>query len=179
MQSAIVGWHVWFFREGDAFTEPAAGVCGQESKPGISPDFDAGWMDIGACETMEPAVAQQEYKLYRPNPGRLVLKDLLENMQERTFKFVVNDLSELAVELAYRTSQKLGAGQKQFNSLSSISKKGWLHMQGYDHTDTLILTEDVWGRLRASFKFDGQPTKPEFDFFQFYSSLNTGVEAIG
>lgn len=165
---------MWFFREGDAFTEPAPGTCAQEAKPGIAPDFDAGWIDVGAVESFDPSVTQEEYKLYRPSPGRLVLKELLENKQELTGKVVVNDVGGLAIETALRASQKLQGAQVQFNPLSSISKRGWAHFQCYDQNDALFLTLDMWVRLRTTLKFDGTPTKPEFDLFMLYSSLNTG-----
>lgn len=173
--SLLAGWHVWFFREGDAFTVPGAGVCAAETKPGISPDFDAGWIELGAVENYEPAIAQQEYKLWKPKPGRKVLKDMLENEQEFSGKVIVNDVGPLAVETFFRAMQKLGGATVQFNPLSSISKKGWLHFQGYDQNDELFLSQDVWCRLRCMMKFDGTPTKPEFDFYQLDSSLNTGA----
>ncbi len=173
--SYIIGSHCWFFREGDAYTVPSAGVCGQESKPGIAPTLDAGWIDIGAVETFEPTIAQEEHKLWRPSPGRLVLKDYLENKQELSGKITVNDVGPLAMELFFRTTQKLGGAQLQFNPLSSISKRGWSHFQSYDQNDALIFSLDLWVRMRVTMKFDATPVKPEFDFYALYSSLNTGA----
>lgn len=175
LASRMIGSHLWFFREGDAFTVPGAGICAQESKPGISPGFDANWIDMGAVEMVDPAVAQEEFKLYRPSPGRLVLKDVLENKQELSFKVTVNDVAGIHIETFFRAVQKLQGGQTQFNPLSAISKRGWAHFQMYDHEDTNVLNLDVWCRIRTSLKFDGTPTKPEFDIFMLYSSLNTGA----
>lgn len=175
LDTLILGSHFWFFREGDAFTVPAPGVCARETKPGISPDFDAGWIDFGAVETFEPTVAQEDYKLWRPSPGRLTLKDMPENKQELSGKFTTNDVGPLAIESFFRTSQKLGGGVLQFNPISSISKRGWMHFQGYDQNDGLVLSLDLFVRLRATMKFDGTPTKPDFEFFTLYSSLNTGA----
>ena len=149
LATALIGSHVWFFRENDAFTQPAPGVCGQESKPGIAPNFDAGWIDLGAVEGFEPNFAQQEYKLWKPAPGRLVLKDVPENMQELSGKITVNDVGPLAIELFFRTSQKLGGAQLQFNPKSSRSKKGWLHFQCYGDDDNLWLSLDLWSRVRS------------------------------
>ncbi len=177
LDTLILGSHFWFFREGDAFTQPAPGVCAQEVKPGISPNFDAGWIDFGAVETWEPTVTQEDYKLYRPAPGRLVLKDAIENKQELGGKFTTNDVGPLAIESFFRSNQKLVGGQVQFNPLSAISRRGWLHFQGYDQNDVLVLSLDLWVRLRVMLKFDGSPTKPEFEFFTLYSSLNTGAIA--
>lgn len=175
LASYLIGSHFWFFREGDAFTQPAPGVCGQEVKPGISPNFDAGWIDVGAVEGVDFSAAQQEHKLWRPSPGHLVLKDTIDTQQELSGKLTVNDVGPLAIELMFRASQKLGGAQLQFNPLSSTRKRGWGHFQCYDSTDALFLTLDIWMRLGVSGKFDGTPTKPEFDFYMLYSSLNTGA----
>jgi len=174
--SLIVGSHFWFFREGDAYVDPAAGTCAQESKPGLSPTFDPGWIDLGAVETFDPTVTQTEHKLYRPAPGRLELKDLLETQQELSAKITTNDVGPIAIETFFRASQELGGAQTQFNPLSSMSKRGWVHFQGYDQSDSLVLTLDLWCRVRCALKFDGKtPTMPEYDLFMLYSSLNTGA----
>jgi hypothetical protein len=175
LATALIGSHLWFFREGDAFTQPAPGVSAQEAKPGISPNFDAGWIDLGAVESVDPTVNQEEHKLYRPSPGRLVLKDLIETKQELSLKVMTNDVGPLAIEAFFRTSQKLGGGQVQFNPLSAVSRKGWAHFQMYDQGDNIWLSLDLWVRLRTAMKLDGTPTKPEFDLFMLYSSLNTGA----
>lgn len=177
LATMILGWHIWFFREGDAFTVPGAGICAAESKPGISPDFDAGWIEVGTVESFDPNVSQEEYKLWKPSPGRLTLRDSPENKQEFSGKVIVNDVGPLAIETFFRTSQKLGGAVKQFNPLSSASKKGWLHFQGYGQDDEIALTLDAWAKVRSTLKWDGTPTKPEFDFMQLYSSLNTGATA--
>lgn len=177
-ESKIIGSHFLFFREGDAFTVPAPGVCGINAKPGITPTLDAGWIDVGDVETHEPAVTQADDKLYRPSPGRYVLKDVLENKQELSGKFTTNDVTDFTVESFYRTSQHLGGAQLQFNPLSRISLRGWVHFQAYDQYDNLVLTVDMWCRLRVQmFKMDGTPTKPEFEYFALYSSLSTGAIA--
>lgn len=172
-QSYIIGSHLWFFREGDAFTVPGAGTCAQESKPGIAPTLDAGWIDLGAIESWDPAVAQTDHKLYAPAPGKLVLKDFLENKQELTIKAVTNDLTGFVIETMFRAAQELQGAQTQFNPLSSVTKRGWLHVQQYDQNNNSFMNLDLWGRLRASGKFNGDPTKPEWEFFMLYSSQNT------
>ena len=175
LESVIVGSHFWFFREGDAFAVPAAGNCGQESKPGIAPDMDVGWLDMGSVESCDPTVSQEDHKLYRPAPGRLVLKDILESKQELSMKVTCNEVGPLAMETFFRASQKLGGAQVQFNPLSAINKRGWAHFQAYDQADQLFLTLDFWCKLRVSMKFDGTPTKAEWEMFMLYSSLNTGA----
>jgi hypothetical protein len=174
LDTLLLGSQFWFFREGDAFALPAPGVCAQESKPGISPGFDAGWISLGAVESFDPTISQEDHKLYRPSPGRYVLKDVIETKQELSAKITSNDVGPLAIEAFFRTSQKLGGAQLQFNPLSSISRRGWIHFQGYNQNDGLALSLDLWVRLRVMLKFDGKPTIPEFEIFTLYSSQNTG-----
>lgn len=178
LASYIIGTHLWFFREGDAFTLPdPGGTCGQEVKPGIAPDLDPVWIDLGAVESFEPTVAQTDYELWKPAPGRLVLKDLLENKQKLTIKAVTNDVGGLAVEAMFRATQELAnttGTEQQFNPLSAISRRGWIHAQFYDQDNNNYMNLDLWSRLRATGKFMGEPTKPEWEMFMLYSSLNTG-----
>lgn len=173
----LAGVHGFFAREGDAIVSPAAGFCAQEVKPGIDPDFDASWIEIGDVEGYDPNVTQTDIKLYKPSLGHVVLKNLLETKQELTGKLTVNNMSALIFELMFRTSQKLGNGQTQFNALSAVSRRGWLHLEGYDQDEDILFTHDMWVRARASTKFAlGEPVKPEIEFFMLYSSLNTGMQ---
>jgi hypothetical protein len=103
------------------------------------------------------------------------LKDLPETQQELSLKVMTNDVGPLAIESFFRSSQKLGGGQLQFNPLSRISLKGWAHFQCYDQSDNLWLSLDLWVRMRTNLKLDGTPTKPEFELYMLYSSLNTGA----
>lgn len=177
--SVIIGSHFWFFREGDAITVPEAGVCAQEVKPGLGEGaaMDAGWIEMGTVEDFDPTASQEEYKLWKPSPGRLVLKDVLENKQELSGKMVLNDVSALAIETAFRSNQKLAGAQKQFNPLGAISRRGWGHWQFYDQADGLWFNMDLWIRLRTKIKFGAEPVKPEVEFFTLYSSLNTATIA--
>ncbi len=172
LASYIIGWQALFFREGDAFAAPEAGVCGVAAKPGVD---DVGWLDLGAIEGIEPTASQEDYKLWRPAPGKLVLKDVLENKQELGLKITTNDVCALAMESLFRTSAKLGGAVKQFNPLSGTSRRGWLHLQGYDQDNELWATIDLWVRIRAAMKWTGEPTKPEWEVFTLYSALNTGA----
>ena len=178
-KSIIVGSHALFFVEGDAITVPGASICAVDSKPGIGASvgngLDPAWFDLGTVESADPTIAQSDHELWKPSPGRLVLKDILENQQKLTWKIMTNDFGPFAVEAGFRSSTRLTGAQKQFTPLSAISKRGWLHLQHYDHTDTLILTIDQWCRLRPVWKFDATPTKPEWEVFMLYSTLNTGA----
>ena len=169
--------HAWYFREGDAITVPVAGVCAVDVKPGIDPDFDPNWIFLGDAEDYEPSVAQEEEKVWKGKPGHLVKKDHLENKLERTLKVTTNDLNNIAMELFNRTIQKLGGATLAYQSLSSLSKKGWVHLQEYDQDDHLINAEDVWARVRCASRKgpQGKVVKPEFEILQLDSDLNTGL----
>lgn len=174
--SYIIGSHLMFFREGSAYTLLApGGICGAAAKPDPT---DPAWLQLGACEKCEPDVAQKETKLWAPSPGRLVLSDILETQQELSLKVTTNQVSAFTMESMLRTSQQLGGAQQQFNPLTAISRRGWLHIQCYDETDTLFLTMDMWVRLRAKGKFDEDVVKPEWDIFMLYNTLNTGLTAL-
>lgn len=171
--SVIVGSHIQLFRQGDPFTVPGpGGVCDINAKPDPT---DAGWIDIGAIEDVEPSVSQSDHKLFKPAPGRLVLKDVKETQQEMSLKVTTNEVSSLAFETLFRTSQKLSGAQKQFNPLSAVSRYFWLHCQVYDDTDTLILTWDQWCKVRSKQKWAKEPVMPEWEIFCLYSQYNTGL----
>lgn len=171
--SAILGNHVQLFRRGDAFTLPnPGGVCDVNAKPDPT---DAGWIDIGAVEDLEPTVSQTDHKLFKPAPGRLVLKDVKETQQELSLKITTNEISSLAFETLFRSIQKLSGAQKQFNPLSAVSGYFWLHSQVYDDTDTLVMTLDQWCKVRTKMKFAKEPVMPEWEIFGLYSQYNTGL----
>ncbi len=169
-----LGKHGWFFREGDAYTEPSAGTCAAESKPDAE---DPAYIDIGAIEDWEDDVSGgQDVEVWRPSPGRLVLKDVLEIKPKFTAKFTTGEMGPLAVESFYRTSQKLDGSSVQFNPLSGRLRKGWFHSQLYSQDDVLISSMDLWGRLKCTGGIkssDGSLVKPTWELLVLYSSLNT------
>jgi hypothetical protein len=171
-----LGKHGWFIREGDAFTLPAPGVTAAESKPDSeSPEY----IDIGAIEDWEDDVSGgQDLEVWRPSPGRLVLKDVLEIKPKLTCKFTTGELSPLAFESFYRTTQKLDSEAAQFNPLSGKLRKGWFKTQLYDQDDNLVLNMDLWGRLKCTGgvkSSDGGLVKPTWELLVLYSSLNTAA----
>lgn len=166
--------HAFFFREGDAFTVPSAGTCGVNAKPGAA---DPKWISLGTIENFEDAISdEEEKKVWAPTPGHLQVKDIITTKQGMTFKLTSNDLSPLAVEAFYRTSQKLDGTSTQFNPLSAVPRKGWLKLQRYDHNDILRFAIDLWVRLKVTGGIkggNGDLIMPEFEAELLYSSLNT------
>lgn len=168
--------HAFFFREGDAFTQPEAGTCARESKPGAD---DEAWLSLGTIETAEDSISDEEEKtVWAPVPGHLVKKDIITTKQGLTIKLTSNELTPLAVEAFYRTSQDLDSESDQFNPLSAVPRKGWLKLQRYDQDDVEQFVIDLWGRLKVTGGFKGgggELVAPEFEFETLYSTLNTAA----
>jgi len=170
-----------FCRQGDAATVAGIGPggalnvpfnCDVNSKPDPS---DPIFVDLGAIETVDPTVAQTDTELFKPAPGRLVLKDVKESKQKLTLKVTTNEVSSLAFETAFRTSEKLSGVNRQFHQLGAVSRYGWIHIQAYDDFDQLILTLDQWCKLRTTMKFAMEAVTPEWEILGLYSALNVGL----
>lgn len=168
----------WFVRDGDAFTQPAPGTVTRAAMPSLDP-LDAAWNEIGLIEDFEHDYSGgQDLEVWRPSPGRLELYESREVKSKLTIKFTSAELSPLAVEVFYRTSQKLTAASAQFNPGSGALRQGWLHMQCYDASnDSLRLTMSLYGRIKITGGMKGQDgsiIKPTWEFLKLYSTLNTG-----
>ena len=173
-----LGKHAWVFRDGDPFTVPAPGTAGAESKPDAT---DPAYIDIGAIEDWEDDVSGgQDQEVWRPSPGRLVLKDVLEIKAKFMCKFTTGDLSPFALEAFYRTSQKLTSASTQFNPMSAKLRKVWFHTQLYDQDDNLRLSLDLYGRIKVTGGIksnEGALLKPTWELLVLYSSLATAALA--
>ncbi len=164
--------HAFFAREGDAFTTPAPGTVGRNDKPDADDDV---WIEPGTIEESEDSIVDEdEVKLWKPSPGHLVPNDIITLKQGLQIKFTTNEMSPLAVEAFYRTSQLLDESSEVFNPLSSVPRKGWLKLQRYTERDEAQLVLDVWGRLKVTggMKMGGAIIKPEFEFYVLYSQYN-------
>jgi hypothetical protein len=172
-----LGKHAWVMRENDAYTVPnPGGVTGAESKPDGT---DPAYIDIGAIEDWEDDVSGgQDQEVWRPSPGRLVLKDVLEIKPKFTCKFTTGEVSPFSLEAFYRTTQKLDSASAQFNPLSGKLRKVWFHTQLYDQDDNLIVTLDLWGRIKVTGGIKSQQgalLKPTWELLVLYSSLNSAL----
>lgn len=174
IRSLALGCHGFFFREGDAFTVPAAGVCGRNAKPDPT---DSGWIGLTEIEDWDDKPDDDdEKKVYAPTPGLLVVKDVVQIKSGLNFEFTTNELTPMAIEAMYRTSQKLDVNSTQFNPNSAAPRKGWLKLQRYDQTGTLVTVFDLWVRLKVKDGFKGGDViKPKFEALLLYSALNTAT----
>lgn len=169
-----IGSHAWFFEEGAAYSLPDAGVAAVDALPGAD---DEGWKSLGDIETWEDSMATDEEKeLWKPAPGHLVRKDIIPVKQAMNFKFVSNDLTPLAAGLFYRADSVLTPSSFQFNPLSGVPRKGWLKVQRYGQGDDLIISGDLWVRMKVTGGIkggNGEVIMPEFTALLLDSSLNT------
>ena len=173
LKARILGSHLYFFREGDAFTLPAPGTCGVDAKPDGD---DPAYLDVGPVEDWEDDISGgQELEVWRPSPGRLALKDIIEVKEKLTLKFTTGEMTALAFESFYRSNNALASLAGQFNPLAGPLRKGWLHGQRYDHEDTLVFTFDLWCRLKVTggIKSGGELVRPSFEAVALYSQYNT------
>lgn len=173
LKSRLLDAHLFFFREGDAYTVPSAGTCAADSKPGAN---DPAWIDLGAIEEWEYDLGGgQDIEAWKPVAGRLVLKDIIEIKEKLTVKFTTNEMTALAFENFFRSNNTLSSLSGQFNPLAGRLTKGWLHAQQYDQDGTLCLALDLWGRLKCAggIKGGSEIIRPSFEFVALYSPLNT------
>jgi hypothetical protein len=173
-ESKAVGAQVWFAREGKAFTLPAPGTVGLAAIPGPT---DNAWISIGRIEAWEPTMlADEEQDVYDSATGLLALADSIPTKQALQYKFTTNMVTALAIGLFYRSAAELTAASYQFNPLAGVSPRGFLKVQNYDHNASLILSADLWGRVKVTGGMkggNGELVKPEFMFKMFKNTLNT------
>ena len=171
--------HAWFFREGDAYTVPGAGTAAVDSLPDGT---DPAYISLGAIEEWDHDFAiGQDLETWRASPGKLVLRDSRAIKEKLTLKFTTGDMSPMALEAFYRSEQNLDDSSTQFNPLRGGLRRGWLHLEMYDQdSNDLVLTWDLWGRLRVAGGMkggDGSIIKPNFELLVFDSDYNSaGIE---
>jgi hypothetical protein len=172
-----LGAHLYFFRNGAAFTSPSAGTCSKTSKPGAA---DTGWVDFGTLEDVKVEQKGTDIEIFGASPGQLRRTKKLRTKRTLDIMFTCQDLSDIALEVIFGTAA-LTAGGTQFNPLEGSELEGWLKGQVYDHRDALWITVDMWACLEADGPVslnaaDGQLNKVSIKAYGIYSSLNTGTK---
>lgn len=172
----ILGNHVYFFRDGEAITVPAAGVAGRNVKPGAE---DPEWIDFGAVNNLGITPETTVDEIYAPSPGALELYDVIENKRKRTIKFDCEELSFLSFELAFHTKPLTTAGG-QYNPGAGKTLKGWLKVEQYDHTadddadPVNVVDLYVFLKLDGDLKCDENHVKTSIQALSLRSSQNSG-----
>jgi hypothetical protein len=179
--SYAVGKHGFFFRDGDTITIPASGSSAGASSRTNKPDpTDPLYLDVGAIADWDDSgfKSMGDEKIYKPMPGRMQLYDIIEKGAEGMFKFTTEDISALAMEVFFRTSQKLTSAGGVYNPLSAPPRKGWFHMEHYDQNNAFMLNLDVYVMLRivgGMASKEGSVIKPQWEANVLYSSFNVGL----
>lgn len=172
LKSRILDCHLYFFREGDAFTLPEAGTAGVAALPNAN---DTAWLDLGSIEDWEDTVdGGNDLEAWTPVAGVLQLKDIIEIKPKFTLKATTNDMTALAYESFYRSNNDLSSLSGQFNPMFGALRKGWLHAQRYDQDGTLNFSFDLWCRLKmTSGVKGGDLLRPSWEAVVLHSTLNT------
>jgi hypothetical protein len=168
----ILGNHAFFFRDGDAFTVPAAGIASRTAKPGAD---DPVWIDFGVINNVSVSHERSEIEIYTPSPGQLRLYDVLETKRKLGIKFECEEIGALAVELIFGAGA-LNPASTNYNPLAGTVKKGWLKIQQYDQADQLVNTVDAYVHIKVAgeTKFDDSNVKPAVECMVLHSGLNAG-----
>jgi hypothetical protein len=182
--SYSLGHHGFFFREGDAITIPAANtgsIAGPASRTNKPDPTDPLYQDIGAiADWSDETKSLGDEKIYKPSPGRMQHYDSVEKGAEFTKKFTAQEIQALAMEIFYRTKQKLTSAGGVFNPLSAAPRRGWFHTELYDQNDTFVFNLDLYGLLRITGGMgskEGSVVKPNYELTVLYSTLNVGLLA--
>jgi len=169
-QPIQLGSHLLFAREGVAYTVPSSGTVGRESKPDPA---DSAWLNFGIVGEGELELEMEEREIWGPSPGRFRLRDVLENKGDLKINATLEEVGDTIIALAFG-SDVVASGQ--FNPLErGIALKGWLKMQVYSHTDTNLVTVDLYSRLKltSALSINGSEVRPQLEARVLHSTLNT------
>lgn len=172
----IIGNHVFFFRDGAAFTSPAAGTASRTAKPDQA---ETTWVDLGVINNLEVDPQFDEKEIFTPSPGQLRLYDVLQTKRKLNLKWECEELQKLSAELAFGAAAVSGAGPHNYNPLAGGVVKGWIRVQQYDQNDALVNTVEVYVRLKlaAALNFNDDIAKTSMEATVLHSTLNQGTLA--
>lgn len=167
--------HAWFFKEGAAFTSPAAGNVAIDAWPDAA---EATWPDkfIGDIEAFEDTKNVEKVEVRKPRVGQLVRKDIIHIFQSLDFKLTTNSLKRIAFQIMYGSAIDLDEATGDFVPLAAAPPKGLLKLQRYTQENELVFAADLWVRLDVTGGMKGggsDVTKPEFMATLLDSSLNS------
>ncbi len=176
--------HVFFFRDGDNITVPAAGgnVAGASSRNNRPDATDPLYIDLGAIADWDDSGIKATYdKIMGPNPaapGTLMTISKVKKSIEGNLKFTTEEIAALAFEILYQVSAELSSAGGAFTPLSAPAKQGWLHREFYDQNNNLIHTMDTYVHLQISGGFlskEGAAIKPQWEAEILGALQNTGL----
>jgi hypothetical protein len=174
-EAKALGASVLFIPEGKAFTLPNPG--GNVSSAVIPDPNDEAYIDLVSIESWEASRTNPaDVRLYDSSTGVKRAYDELELGGDLEYKFTTNVLLAFIIGLFFRSATPLNASSYQFNPDSGTSPRGWLVLDNRDQGGNLILTANLWGKLKYTGSWKGgagEVVKPELTFVQLKNSLNT------
>jgi hypothetical protein len=182
-QPRIVTNHCLIFRDGDALTVNGLGPnnavvatpanAGRNVQPAAA---DASWLDVGIISSLGVTHDRTEVEIYAPSPGQFRLYDILETKRKLGVKFECAELSAFIMELIFGLTP-MAPATLNYNPLSGVTKKVWLQIQQYDHTDTLVNTCYLYCQIKVEgeLKFDDANVKAAISAMVLHTVLNSGT----
>ena len=174
-KARFIGSHIYFVREGTAFTLPSSGTASSTSKPGAT---DTSWGKLAVVKTIEIDPGNQTpYELTEPAPGLLQRSDVIMPGSLPVWSVTLKELDHTAIELIFNTLA-LTSGSTQFNpGERNATVKGWFKLQTYDQGNASVITVDTYGALslKSGVTLDPtQVTEVQVEIRPLFSTLNTG-----
>lgn len=176
-QRLVIGTHAFFFREGVAFTVPAAGTAGRAAKPGAAATQ---WIDLGVSDWTK-APQNKFADFMAPAPGARQLYDKITTAKGLKLKGKMMEMTNLLMKLilatGHATLNDTGAGA-QYNPLEGDPViRGWLQLQQYDQFNVLFNTCDYFVAMTVpgDVEFGENPVDVAVEADVLFSTLNTGT----
>ena len=174
-KARFIGSHIYFVREGTAFTLPSSGTVSKTSKPGAN---DTSWGKFAVVKTIEIDPGNQTpYELTEPAPGLLQRSDVIMPGSLPVYSVTLKELDATAIELIFNTLA-LTSSSTQFNpGERNTTVKGFWKFQTYDQNNDPVFTLDTYGAisLKSGVTLDPtQVTEVQVEIRPLFSTLNTG-----
>ncbi len=157
MKDLIIGSNIWFARLGST-------VGGSPVVSTTLPVFTstkADWQKLGSVEQWEPRREQNIVKR-RAAPegkGKYQVRKVFQLGSTLMHAFGLQEFRRTEFEILLNAASVNSSTGVYVPNSRGEQIEGWLHMENYDQTDTVILVEDCWVSL-------------SMDSFQFGENLN-------
>lgn len=158
-----LGSHNWFFPEGAVITSPAPGVVEEDNWPdSLEPTFDNRF--IGDTEEWSHKKTVEEEEVFKPDPGILVLKDVVTFFQKLELEITTNSLRRIAIQLLYGSATELTEAVGEFAPLSAPPPKGLWIARKYNQENECVFMMNCWCRVDVTEMASGNKKliKPKF-----------------
>lgn len=165
----ILASHLWIARY-------AAGTADADTLPAAD---NAAWIKAGVIGNHQVTRDVQKTPIMAPSPGRLRRVAVLESGATTDNLFTVRQGDRFLWELLFGTLALTPGSSVQYNPNEGAQLDGWVKVQQYDQTDTLINTVVQWCHLQigGAVTFGEQPVEYQILAEELHSTLNSGTLA--